>query len=217
MSVTQYLFWRACTLNGVGDQYGKTYTFLNLDPVVGAPQFAARQTPELRAFGGWSPETFIVLDGRNGDEDSLNDVNDLFNSAMIGKYEIVDMLIVGQSVLDRPGGVSGVQALGAAMQAMTNRTKDPTQQGVTFQAISPNFNDLDNGYISRAMGLTLMLGPDDSQAVLGSPELKGNMSLVVDFSTQHGLIPSAAAVPIAWGTKAEAPNAVLRFDTSIGG
>ncbi len=214
LSVTQYLFWRANTLNGTQSQYGKTYLFENLDPVVGSPQFAGRQDPSFRAFGGWSPETFTVLDGRNGDENKDNDVIDLFNSASLQDYEITDMMVVGQSALDAPGGVAGVKALAEAMQAMTNRSKDPEEQSQTYRAISPNFNDLDNGAISRSMELTHMLGPNDA-AIFDSDRFKANMPLVQEFSVIHKLVDNAEAVPMAWGTKQSAPGALLRFDTSL--
>ena len=214
LSVTQYLYWRACTINNVADRYGKDFTFVNLDPVAGAPQFAGRQDPSLRAFGAWSPETFIVLDARNGNEDATDDVRDLFNSSALADYEITDMLVVGQSVLDRAGGVEGVRALGLAMQTMTGRSRDPARQAETFRAISPNFNDLDNGAISRAMDLTHMMGPANA-GVLNSDAFRANMPLVTEFSIKHKFVATADEIPMAWGTKAEQPAALLRFDTSI--
>lgn len=213
-SVTQYLYWRGCALNGVADRYGRDFTFVNLDPVAGSTQFAGQQDPALRAFGAWSPETFTVLNTRNGDEDAGNDVRDLFNSSMLKAYEITDMLVVGQSALDRPGGVEAVKALAAAMQLMTDNTKDPAVQAETFRAISPNFNDLDNGAIGRSMELTHMMGPEDA-AMLDSEAFRANMPLVTEFSIVHKFVASAEEIPMAWGTKVEQPQALLRFDTSI--
>ena len=92
-SVTQYLFWRGCQINGVEAKYGSAYTFEHLDPVIGSVQFAGSQNPAFRAFGAWSPETFTVLNIRNGDEDKSNDVIDLFNSSKLDKYEITDMFV----------------------------------------------------------------------------------------------------------------------------
>ncbi|HAU66144.1 MAG: hypothetical protein UT30_C0002G0056 [Candidatus Uhrbacteria bacterium GW2011_GWF2_39_13] len=214
LSVTQYLFWRACQVNGVEAQYGSTYMFENLDPVVGSPQFAGKQDSSFRAFGGWSPETFTVLDRRNGDEDKGNDVIDLFNSSMIGEYEITDMLVMGQKALDREGGSGAVKALAAAMQAMTDRTNNPAQQAETYKAISPNFNDLDNGAIGRSMELTRMLGPKDAVTVFDGTQFRGNMPKVQEFSLVHKLVASVDDVPMAWGTKTDQPTALLRFDTS---
>ncbi len=213
-SVTQYLYWRACTVNNVAGRYGSDYTFVNLDPVVGSTQFAGRQDPALRAFGGWSPETFTVLDTRNGNEDKADDVRDLFNSSMLQDYEITDMLVVGQKALDRAGGREGVRVLGLAMQSMTARSRDPSQQAQTYRAISPQFNDLDNGAIGRSMELTHMMGPNDAD-VLDSPTFRANMPLVQEFSVVHKLVDSVDAIPMAWGTKESAPTALLRFDTSL--
>ncbi|MBI2473140.1 hypothetical protein HYV70_01125 [Candidatus Uhrbacteria bacterium] len=213
-SVTQYLFWRGCQVNGVEATYGSAYTFENLDPVPGSVQFAGGQNPSFRAFGAWSPETFTVLNLRNGDEDKSNDVIDLFNSSKLDKYEITDMLVMGQKALDHEGGPGAVKALGAAMQAMTDRTNNPGQQAQTYKAISPNFNDLDNGAIGRCTQLTRMLGPQDAVMVFDSAQFKGNMPKVQQFSLVHKLVATVDDVPMAWGTKTDHPAALLRFDTS---
>lgn len=213
-SVSQYLFWRACQINGVGDRYGTDFVFANKNPAAAWLKFSSGKSDDFQVLTAWSPETFKVLDARNGNEDSSDDVHALFDSSMLEDYEIVDALIVGQAVLDRPGGSEAVQALSAAMQEMTNRTKNSAQQAETFRAISPQFYDLDNGYISRAVDLTKMMGPADA-AILNSPQFRANMTThVVGFSVAHGLISSADNVPIGWGTKSEASDAILRIDTS---
>ena len=44
---------------------------------------------------------------------------------------------------------------------------------------------------------------------------RANMPLVTEFSIKHKFVATADEIPMAWGTKAEQPAALLRFDTSI--
>lgn len=202
MSVTRYLHWRGCTINKCDI---KDYPFMNLNPVDGSTQFAAKDK-SIRAFGGWSPETLKVKAARP-------EVVSVFNSSMIGKYEITDMFVVGQSALDRPGGKEAVKAIAEAYTTMVNRVQNPTTESATLAAVSKNFSNTAPDVIKLALTLTLAIKPDQAQAVFSSPEFKASIPLTDEFSrTVTKSIP--APVPTAFGTKAEAPSAVLRFDPS---
>ena len=203
MSVTRYLHWRACTVNKTDV---KDYPFTNMDPTEASNQFIAKSNPDMRAFGGWSPETLRVKDARP-------EVIDLFNSSMIGKYEITDMFVVGQSALDRAGGKEALKALAEAYTTMVNRVENPATQAATLAAVSKNFSNTPAETIKTALTLTLVTKPDQAAAVFNSPEFKASLPLTEAFSkTVTKTIPGP--VVTAFGTKAEAPSAVLRFDAS---
>ncbi|OGL62982.1 hypothetical protein A3C09_03895 [Candidatus Uhrbacteria bacterium RIFCSPHIGHO2_02_FULL_47_44] len=203
MSVTRYLHWRGCAINKTDV---KDYPFQNLNPVDGSNQFAANSNPEMRAFGGWSPETLKVAAARP-------DVNDLFNSSKLGKYEITDMFVVGQSALDRAGGKEAVKALAEAYTTMVNRAENTTTQAATLAAVSKNFSDTPADTIKLALTLTLAIKPDQAQAVFGSEDFKKTIPLTTEFAKSVTKTISGPVVT-AFGTKAEAPSAVLRFDAS---
>lgn len=202
-SVSQFLFWRCCTINGCN--YAD-YKFENLDPVKGAPLFA-NDEEGFRAFVGWSPETFVVLDRRQ-------DVIDLCNSSMLEKYEIVDLGVMGQSAIDKPGGKDAISVLSEAMNLMAGYIVDPANTQKAHAAMSRRFNNLDFAALDRALVLTKLLPPKTDWGVLTSNEVRKNMKYVDDFSIVHNLT-EGTHVPYGWGTKEEAPTAVLRFDTSF--
>jgi len=201
-SVTHYLFWRACQVNACND---KDYVFKNLDPVEGAPQFAANQNG-IRAWGGWSPETFVVMDGRKG-------ANNLFDSSRLDKYEITDVLLVGQKALDAPGGKEMVKVLAEALDNMASRMTDPAQRDAALKATSRRFNGLEPEKIDRAAVLTKILPPSSKADIITGQEMRKNMIRVADFTIDLNLT-EGMTVEKGWGTKASAPNAVLRFDLS---
>jgi hypothetical protein len=202
-SVSHYLCWRCCQINNC--DYTK-FKFENLDPVKGAPLFANDEEGFL-AFVGWSPETFVVLDRRQ-------DVIDICNSSMLEKYEIVDLAVMGQDAIDKPGGKDAIWVLSEAMNLMAVYIVDPTKTQQAHAAMSRRFNNLSFVGIDRALVLTKLLPPRTDWAVLSSNEVRKNMKYVDEFSIVHNLT-EGTHVPYGWGTKAEAPTAVLRFDTSF--
>ncbi|MEO1271013.1 MAG: hypothetical protein AAFX99_23230, partial [Myxococcota bacterium] len=199
-SVTHYLFWRGCQKNNC--TYDE-YTFKNLEPDKGAPLFAAKQQ-DIKAFGGWSPETFIVLDKRP-------DVVDLFNSNKLDKYEIVDMLVFGQKTLDTDAGKAAAKVFAKALDNMKARLEG-AERKKALQAISKRFNDLETDKIERALKLTKLFSTAEAKTVLTGPELKANNNYVSEFSLKHDLIK--AKINVGWGTSGEKADAVLRFDPS---
>ena len=201
-SVTHYLFWRCCQLN---DAVYANYVFKNLDPVEGAPQFATSQN-DIRAWGGWSPETFVVMDGRKG-------ANNICDSSRLDKYEITDLWLVGQKALDEPGGKEMVHVLADALDNMASRMTDPVHRDAALKATSRRFNGLEHDKIDRAAVLTKVLPPSSKAHVITSAEMHQNMRRVADFTIDHNLT-EGRTVKYDWGTKAEAPDAVLRFDLS---
>ncbi len=199
-SVTQYLFWRGCQENKVN--YDE-YKFENVDPVIGAPQFVGR-TAGFRAFGGWSPETFTVLDGRT-------DVHALFTSANITRYEITDMFVIGQSAIDR-GGAGAIKVVAEALTEMNKKFADPTTKDAVLKAFAKRFNDHKVEYLTRALDLTPVASPTKDSSILTKPEFRATMPKIAEFAKSHKLCEGD--VPFAWGTKNETPTSVLRFDVS---
>lgn len=199
-SVTQYLFWRACQINGV--PYSD-YKFENLDPVVGAPQFVGRQEG-MKAFGGWSPETFTVLDGRK-------DVHAVFTSAALESYEITDMFLIGQSAIDR-GGAGAIKVVARSLTEMNKRLAGESTKTAALNAFSKRFNNLTPEYLNRALEVTPVASPTKENDILNDENFKKTMPRIQEFATAHKLC--AGTVPYAWGTKDQAPTATVRFDTS---
>ena len=201
-SVTHYLFYRGCQIAGCDYNSLK---FEHLDPDKGAPRFAAHEK-DFRAFGGWSPETFVVLDARK-------DVSDLFNSSKLGRYEITDIVVLGQSALNKVGGQSATKVLARSMREMIAQLnqRGPDARKQTLRSVSERFNNLSPTAIERAFVLTEVLPPESN--LFDTPEFQENMKHVVDFTNAHKL-SEGNVVPYAFGAKAQNPNAHLRFDGS---
>lgn len=200
-SVSEYVFWRACQINKVNIA---DYKFVNLDPGVGAPQFAGKQAG-LKAFVGWSPETFTVLDARKADMHSL------FNSSMLDKYEITDMFVIGQKALDR-GGDRAAKVVAEVLTEMNKKVADPAQQDAVYKAFSKRFSDRERPDMERALQLTPIASPTRDNSILNKPEFKATMPKIAEFVAFYK--QSEKDVPYAWGTKTESPTSTLRFDTS---
>ena len=201
LSVSHYLFWRGCQKNE-GCTYAD-YVFKNLEPDKGATLFAAKQEG-MKAFAGWSPETFTVMDKRE-------DVVDLFNSSKLDKYEIVDMLVFGQKSLDTEAGKAAAKVFSKALDNMKARVEGGEKKAA-LKAISKRFSDLEPSQIERALKLTKVFTTKEAKAVLNGKEIKANNKYVTAFSLEHKLIDKE--IKVGWGSKADNPDAVLRFDSS---
>lgn len=200
-SVSHFMTWFACQINNVNVA---DYKFVNLDPGVGAPQFAGKQAG-LKAFVGWSPETFTVLDARK------TDMHSLFNSSMLPRYQITDMFVIGQSVLDR-GGDRAAKLVAEVLTEMNKKVADPAQQDAVYKAFSKRFSDRERPDMERALQLTPVASPTRDNSILNKPEFKAIMPKIAEFVAFYK--QSEKDVPYAWGTKTESPTSTLRFDTS---
>lgn len=204
-SVTHYLLWRCSALNGTTAQFGQPggYTLEHLAVLQGAPQMAM-DTDGISAFGGWPPEVFTVLDKRGAD------VTDVCNSSALGKYEITDLLVVGESTLQTDGGKAGVKVLAEAMNRMVDRLSG-SEREAALRAISTKFDGLETGKIDRALQISTIFAPKaNATSVLNSTEMRNNMPLVADFTSS--VVGVTDPAPYAWATDGDVGDAVLIFD-----
>jgi hypothetical protein len=145
-----------------------------------------------------------VLDGRK-------DVQALFTSASLERYEITDMFVIGQSAIDR-GGAGAIKVVARALTEMNKRLAGEGTKTQALNAFSKRFNNLTPEYLNRALEVTPVASPTKGNDILNDENFKKTMPRIQEFATAHKLC--AGTVPYAWGTKDQAPTTTVRFDTS---
>lgn len=208
-SVSQYTFERNLQILGENTD---DYEFVNMDP--GAAAMAMQQ--KLAGYEGivvWNPFVLSTLDKRS-------DVNVLFDSRTI-PGEIIDMVVMSQSSLDKPGGENFACAVIDVFYAMNARLADPATKEETTVEIGRKFSNLNYAsmrtvlrqtrfYQTPEQALALFTGGDVFPG--GTVDTDGNlndiMNRVVAFCKDKAIIDKDPTV--AYGAKNGKVN--LRFD-----
>lgn len=215
-TVSEYCFVRNLEILGEKEA---DHRFTNMDP--GAAALAFQQKQEgYNAIVVWNP---FVIESLNKRKDARR----LFDSTTI-PGEIVDMVQVSQSSLDRVGGKEFACAVIETFYAVCRRLDDPKTRNETLIALGEKFANLDLEsmkevvqqtlfYATPEAGIKLLTGDEwttphvDAQIDEGLP-FKGTMQRVVDFCATHDIVPSKPS--IGYGTKDTAPDVAYRLDPS---
>jgi len=215
-TVSEYCFVRNLEILGEKET---DHRFTNMDPGAAALAFQQKQ-PGYDAIVVWNP---FVIESLNKRKDSIR----LFDSKTI-PGEIVDMVQVAQSSLDRPGGKDFACAVIETFYAICRRLDDPKTRGDTLKALGEKFANLDREsmevvvqqtlfYATPEAGIKLLTGDEwttphaDAQMDEGLP-FKGTMERVVDFCVSHDIVPSEPS--IGYGVKDAALEVAYRLDPS---
>ncbi|HNT34841.1 MAG TPA: hypothetical protein PKH07_07575, partial [bacterium] len=179
-TVSEYCFVRNLEILGEKE---KDYTFVNMDPAAAALAMQQRE-PGYQAIVVWNPFVLSTLSKRN-------DVKVLFDSTAI-PGEIIDMVVVAQATLDKPGGAKFACAIIDAFYALNKRIADPATHDDTLVALGEKFSNLDLESMKTVVKQTKFYAtPEEGIQVLNDLGTKDTMKKVVDFCVSHEIVAQA--------------------------
>ncbi|MBS1853841.1 MAG: nitrate ABC transporter substrate-binding protein [Acidobacteria bacterium] len=175
-TVSEYLFDRAMTLNGLRDQI-KRVRMINTSDSDVATAFIGDNSAS--AVVTWKPMVSQIARQKG--------VQSLFNSSQI-PGEILDLTVVRTDVLDRPDGAGKkfAMALAGAWYEMLGRMHDDR----VLAAIAEGSEDTPASYKEQLSTTKMFYLAKDAAAFGSSPDLKQKMALVRQFCFDHGLLGS---------------------------
>lgn len=175
-TVSEYLFDRAMTLNGLRDQI-KRVRMINTSDSDIATAFIGDNSAS--AVVTWKPMVSQIARQKG--------VQSLFNSSQI-PGEILDLTVVRTDVLDRPDGAGKkfAMALAGAWYEMLGRMHDDR----VLAAIAEGSEDTLASYKEQLSTTKMFYLAKDAAAFGASPDLKQKMALVRQFCFDHGLLGS---------------------------
>jgi NitT/TauT family transport system substrate-binding protein len=202
LSVSEYCFARNIEILGKNP---KDFTFVNMDP--GAAALAMQQRQEgFNAIIVWNPFVLETLNKRK-------DTRVLFDSTSI-PGEIIDMVVVGKSSLEKPRGREFALAVVDTYYQLNKRLNAPATRDDTLIALGEKFSNLNLQSMRKVVQQTKFYAtPQDGLAVYTGDVLKETMKKVVKFCVDHGMVEKPPEV--GYGAKEDAPTASLRFDQTF--
>ena len=211
-TVSQYLFERAMTLNGLGAQI-KQVRYVNTSDSDIAYAFLTDSSKP--AVVTWKPLVSQIMRAK--------DVKMLFNSSQI-PGEIMDLLVTRTDVLNRPDG-SGQKfakaVTGAWYEVMSLMSASGPATDKVLTGIAEASQDSLASYKEQLGTTHMFYMPQTAVQAQSSPDLKKTMDLVREFCFSHGLLgqktksPDDVAIQFADGSVLGKPDRVrLRFSNS---
>jgi len=173
-TVSEYLFDRAMTINGLREQIKKVRMINTSDSDI-ATAFIGDTSAS--AIVTWKPMVSQVAKQKG--------VTSLFNSSQI-PGEILDLTVVRTDVLNRPDGAGKKFAMaltGAWYELLAQMTSDKVLAG-----IAEGSQDTLASYKEQLSTTKMFYTPKEAAAFGGSPDLKQKMGLVRQFCFDHGLL-----------------------------
>ena len=186
-SVSQYTFVRGLQENGYDPA---EFTFSNMDPAAAAQAMITRQAG-FDAIVVWNPFVLETLKQRP-------DAKVLFDSSAI-PGEIIDMVVMAKSSLDKPGGDRAARAITDAFYAVCRKMEDPATGDEALQAIGEKFSSLNLEQMKKVVQQTdFYETPELAMELFNSPGLGETMNRVVSFCKDYGIIEGEAPT-LAYG------------------
>jgi NitT/TauT family transport system substrate-binding protein len=194
-TVSEYLFDRAMTINGLRDQI-KRVRMINTSDSDIATAFIG--DTGASAVVTWKPMVSQIAKQKG--------VTSLFNSSQI-PGEILDLTVVRTDVLNRPDGAGQkfAKALAGAWFELLAQMSNDT----VLAAIAEGSQDTLASYKEQLSTTKMFYTPKEAAAFGASPELKQKMALVRQFCFDHGLLGA--------GTKSVDDVAIRYPDGSVQG
>ena len=198
LTVSEYTFVRNLELKGEKEA---EYSFTNMDPAAAA--MAMQQKNDgYEAIVVWNPFVMETLSKRD-------DVHVLADSTAI-PGEIVDMVIMSEASLDKPGGDAFAHAIIDAFYTVSARLEQADTRNDTLVALGEKFSHLDAKAMETVVTQTAFYKTaDDGIALFEGADLKKVMATVVAFETSHDMLK--ADPTISYGSE---KGAQMRFDAS---
>jgi NitT/TauT family transport system substrate-binding protein len=182
-TVSQYCFVRCIEESAKQAQQDwkpEEFQFTNQDPAVAAANMAQKQDTH-QAIMVWNPFVLQTLNDRP-------DAKVLFDSSMI-PGEIVDMVVVGRDVLDRPDSDKFVQAVIETFYRMNEELANPDTGDEVLVALGEKFSKLGLEDMKKVVQQTeFYKTPDEAVALLESEDFRTTMETVAKFCTSQGLL-----------------------------
>jgi len=210
-TVSEYCFVRNLELGG--EKEGD-HRFTNMDPGAAALAMQQRQRG-YDAIVVWNPFVLETLNKRK-------DTHILFDSTTI-PGEIIDMVVMAQASLDKPGGTAFACAVIEAFYGVCARMAAPDTRDDTLIALGEKFSHLNLESMRKVVVQTKFYSsPEMALALFGmgksfpGDEVKSALTLsdimvkVVDFCASHEIVSKKPTV--GYGSKSAAADARLRFD-----
>jgi NitT/TauT family transport system substrate-binding protein len=173
-TVSEYLFDRAMTINGLRDQI-KRVRMINTSDSDIATAFIGDTS--ANAVVTWKPMVSQIAKQKG--------VASLFNSSQI-PGEILDLTVVRTDVLNRPDGAGKKFAMalaGAWYEMLSQMTNDKV-----LAAIAEGSQDTLASYKEQLSTTKMFYTPKEAASFATAPDLKAKMALVRQFCFDHGLL-----------------------------
>jgi NitT/TauT family transport system substrate-binding protein len=202
-TVSEYTFFRNLEMAG---EDPREYRFVNRDPAAAALGFQQKRSG-VDAIVVWNP---FVLESLN----KRSDARVLFDSTSI-PGEIIDMVVMSQESLDKPGGEAFACAVIDAFYELNKMLEDEKTRDRTLLALGEKFSNLDLQSMRKVVQQTKFYAtPEEAIKLFESKELPETMKQVTRFCLQADITPNEPVV--AYGKKNEGnAKANLRFDPSL--
>ncbi len=211
-TVSEYLYERAMTVNGLESQIKKVKLINTSDSDI-ATAFIADKSQD--AVVTWKPMVSQIV--------KIPSVKTLFDSSKI-PGEIVDLMVVRTDIITRPDG-SGERFARALAGAWYETTKAMSGKGPATDAvlkqIATGSEDSLESYKEQLSTTNLFFTPQSAVTFTEAPEFQQKMNLVRQFCFTHGLLGSSTksvddvAIRYPGGKVQGKPDRVrLRFETS---
>ena len=176
-TVSQYLFERAMTINGLSDQLRKV-RYLNTSDSDIAAAFLTDTSKDVVVT--WKPLVSQIAKAKG--------VKTLFNSSQI-PGEILDLLVVRTDVLKRPEGQRFAKAITAAWyEVMGLMSKPGPETDKVLTSIAEVSQDSLASYKEQLGTTHMFYTPQSGAQMATSPDLKTTMDHVRQFCFTHGLL-----------------------------
>lgn len=200
-TVSEYCFAR--NLEKLGEKESD-HKFTNMDPGAAAQAMQTKQEG-YNAIMVWNPFVLQTLKIRK-------DAKVLFDSSTI-PGEIIDMVVMAQQSLDKPGGKKFACAVADTFYAINKMLADPKTGDKTLVALGAKFSNLDLQAMKKVVRQTLFYKtPDEALALFSGEQLPQTMESVVGFCVSHRIVERKPKV--GYGGAGAASGAQLRFDPS---
>lgn len=211
-TVSEYLFDRAMTINGLRDKIKQTRLINTSDSDI-ATAFIADASAS--AVVTWKPMVSQILKQKG--------ITSLFDSSKI-PGEILDLTVIRTEVLNRPDGAGKrfAQALaGAWYETMAQMAATGPTADKALTVIAQGSQDTLASYKEQLSTTKMFYTPQSALEFGNSAELKQKMALVRQFCFDHGLLGKSTksvddvAIGYPDGSVQGKPDRVrLRFDSS---
>ena len=185
MTVSQYMFERNLEIAGKDPA---DYSFKNMDPAAAAQAMQTSQE-NIDAIAVWNPFVLQTLRTREGSKV-------LFDSKTI-PGEIVDMVVMGNDSLQKPGGEKFATAIVEAFYEVNKLLADPEKGDATLTALGDKFSTLPLEDMKIVVEQTKFYKTPGEAIDLfkdGGPFMAEIMPKVVDFCVSHGIVESKPTV-----------------------
>ena len=182
-TVSQYLFERAMTLNGLEAQI-KRVKLVNTSDTDIATAFIADTSQD--AVTTWKPMVSQIAKAKG--------VKSLFNSSQI-PGEILDLMVLRSEILNRPDG-SGqrfAKALTGAWYETIQQMSAAGSADKTLREIAAASEDSLESYKEQLATTNLFYTPAAAVTFTSAPDFKTKMNLVRQFCFTHGLLGGVAS------------------------